>query len=268
LLSSSATGLLYLRVINQTPFNSSFDDTRSIFPFSLSPFILFLLALALFACSQEPETAAVLTEEEVAEIMKATFSETNGGVSEEMVAITEEVEQLTLTDICDSLFTDTLLYTFGPQAGREARLEADWSLEISCGGLLDLPETADVGYNSAIAYSTPRIDSDDAASFSGTLSGLKLTDPVYFWSGTYQRSGTQELRFRTQNNINTELDITLSNIEISKGVEPTILSGSGTYSAEITLNGNTSPYVGTLTFNGNGTATVVINGMAYTINLN
>lgn len=225
---------------------------------------LFLVSLPFFSSCGKVGDIAGLSDEEVAELIEAAVAQANGGLAEELESISAELEELTLDDLCENLYVDTL--TFDKQAtNRSASRETIWTFDLICGAL-DLPQSAELTYSAEGIYSTPRMDSDDEASFDGTVDGLQPTASSTIWNGAYQRLATQDLSFKNQNSISSDLVLTLVNITVVKGSQE-ISSGTATFTYDITENGTTSSFIGSLIFNGNGTATLDLNGSVYTIYL-
>lgn len=225
---------------------------------------LFLVSVTFFTSCDKLGDIAALSDEEVAELIEAAVAQANGGLAEELESISAELEELTLEDLCDNLYVDTL--AFDKQAtNRSASRETVWTFDLIC-GTLDLPQSAKLTYGAEGIYSTPRMDSDDEASFNGTVDGLQPTSSSTKWNGQYQRLATQDLTFKNQNSISSDLVLTLVNITVVKGSQE-ISSGTATFTYDVTENGTTSSFIGSLIFNGNGTATLDLNGTVYTVYL-
>lgn len=225
---------------------------------------LFLVSLSFFSSCGKVGDITGLSDEEVAELIEAAVAQANGGLAEELESISAELEELTLDDLCENLYVDTL--SFEKQAtNRTAARETIWTFDLICGAL-DLPQSADLTYWAEGSYATPRMDSDDEASFDGTVDGLQPTASSTIWNGAYQRLATQDLSFKNQNSISSDLLLTLVNITVVKGSQE-ISSGTATFTYDITENGTSSSFIGSLIFNGNGTATLDLNGSVHTIYL-
>jgi hypothetical protein len=100
------------------------------------------------------------------------------------------------------------------------------------------------------------------------VSGLLSTDTAYVISGVYKSAGSFASKVDTANHGSSNISIAITNLTLQKP-RRAIESGS----AAISITGSTPKhgafsYTGTVVFNGNGTATVTINGTAYSINLN
>lgn len=225
--------------------------------------LFFGSALAFSSCEKVGDIAS-LSEEEIAELIESGLALDNGGLAEELESIAAELEDLTLEDLCETLHVDTLDFA-KTGATREAARQTIWTFDLICGAL-DLPQTADLTYQADGTYSTPRIESEDEASFAGKVDGLQPTSSSTTWNGQYQRLASQDLDFKSQNAVETELVMTLVNITVVKGSQ-TISSGTASFTFDINENGTTTSHIGSLIFNGNGSATLDLNGNTHTIYL-
>jgi len=234
-------------------------------------FILFSILLIslnlLFSCTNEEDNAPVeseLSDEEAAEVLEASFSKTTGGLTEELESTSEELESLDLQVYCDSLFGNNLEYEYNG-ANAQASATIGWTLDLACNDF-DIPQSAIMAYGTEVSFNISRISSVGASTFSGSLTGLELASPALTWNGTYTRSAASEFRFRQQYNGNSDLDMTLTDVVFDKK-DLIIASGTGAFTLVVTINGNDQTFEGTLTFNGDQTATLVINGVEFLLDL-
>ena len=220
------------------------------------------VALWLVSCRDNAGENLNITSEEVADIVEASLVQ----VEDQLTELSVELEDLTLEELCDSVYTNQLSFSRsnGP---RQASLDLAWTFDLVCGGTFQLPQSATVDFNSAGMYSTPRLDSEDSTQFMGQVAGLQPQSGDYIWGGDYVRSGTEDLTLNGQTAaLLTDMDINLVNVTIPKqSLEVT--GGSGTFSIVVDQNGTITTYSGTITFNGGGSATLVVNGTTYNISV-
>jgi len=100
-----------------------------------------------------------------------------------------------------------------------------------------------------------------------TLAGLTQTATVYSLSGEYKSTGTFKLKSDTTQTGTVSIDLVLKNLTIAKsnlyitgGTATAIVTGTSVKNGGFTYNG-------TLTFNNSYTATLMINGNTYTIDI-
>ncbi|MEM7373744.1 MAG: hypothetical protein AAF587_34295 [Bacteroidota bacterium] len=231
---------------------------------SLSLALIGLFVLLLVTSCSRPIDLARLSEDDVAELLEATLSQANGGLTENLESLTEHIDNLTLEDLCDQEFRDSLDFARQGHAG-EAAYSASWTLDLSC-TQLNVPEMGSVSTSSQNSYETPRISSTGSSAFAGSVSGLQPLQANMIWEGSYQKSGTQVLQFEQENTISSTLDLTLVELSIGK-LDTHIHGGTGSFSMHVSKDEHTSTYAGTIVFHGDDTATIVLNGVSYPIHL-
>lgn len=122
----------------------------------------------------------------------------------------------------------------------------------------------DFGYEMRGTYDTHRLASDDKAHAVWNATNL-LAEEITV-NGTYERLGTEQWKARGTS-WQTELDITLVNVTISK-TTGLITGGTATVALKIQGEGGASAsYVATITFLGNRRAAVLLGGVQYIIDL-
>ncbi len=117
------------------------------------------------------------------------------------------------------------------------------------------------------SFSGPNLTTADTGSAIFTIAGLTFSAKSYVLNGEYKRSGSFQSKVGNKASGHSNVDIVVTNLTLTK---PTRKIASG--NATISITGSTSKngdfsYTGTLVFNGDGTATLTINGNIYAINL-
>ena len=111
------------------------------------------------------------------------------------------------------------------------------------------------------------MQSSNAGSRNLVLTGLQPQSASYTLNGAFTRTGSHTSKVRNQNTFDTNVSINITSVTVDKSTMK-ITGGTGT--ADVTCevsNGNSYSFTGSLVFNGNGTATLTINGTDYTITL-
>jgi hypothetical protein len=230
------------------------------------PVILFVSALAFFASCRKSadDIAELISESEAAEIVETAVSDRTAGTTmpiEEAAKILESqlgncnVPGDTSFQKSNSGTYATYNYTFG----------LGWL--VTCNNL-GIPQSASVDVSGNGSFSTARWSGRDSTDGILTFTGLSPQETAYLVNGSYTLVGDLTGDFR---HVDPTFDcttvITLTNLSISKSTYD-ITGGSGTVTVTATNGmGNTRTLNGTLTFNGDGTATVVVNGHSHTFPL-
>ena len=231
-----------------------------------------LLAFVAFSCNDNEdnplvESEQVITEEEAVELVESSLAEESAGLAKSSYDYTKSYEEGIAQNIqCDNTIQDDFNYTNNGTFA-EVNYNFMWEYTISCNAL-SIPQSASLNVSGSGIYTTPKITSDDSSSLSAQLSGLQPTSSNIIYNGTYERSGTQQVTTnQVSKTITTEFNAAISDLTVTKS-DYTVSSGSGTFTLSGTNDGESFSFEGSITFNGDGTATIVINGNAYTIDIN
>lgn len=239
--------------------------------FQLKTKVVTLLAVLFFAVScTKDEEATTITEADAADAIEASLTTDSNGVAKmasdaSMLASTESVYTERPNLNCGQEYTVQYnpVYT-GAYYSYDYSGSRTYAMNCATDGTPEsLTYTADVDGT----YETPRMTSDD--NWTGTIDFTQLgsSSDVAVINGSYVRNGYQESKVRQRRSFNSVITINLSDVQINKITR--VIAG-GTASVSITgagSGGNSFSYNGSITFNGNSTATLVINGNTYTINL-
>lgn len=238
---------------------------------SIMPFAAALLLAGMVSCSDDDNksTTAEISEADAVDAIDASVASSSNGMAK-MAS-----DASSLADVTD-VYTDAPTITCGQSytvnfdaADSLANYSYDYSgtrtYQLDCNG----PLPSVFHYNAALngTYDTPRMYSLDTSTTQFTITGLSVTAAAAIFNGTYVRNGYQESKVLQQRHFNSVLTYTLTNITVNKsnhhitgGTAAVTFVGAGS-------GGNSYTYSGAITFNGNSTATLVINGNTYTINL-
>ena len=117
------------------------------------------------------------------------------------------------------------------------------------------------------SFNGPNLSSTNSGSSNFSISGLLPTATGFVINGEYKRNGSFKSKIDTTNAGNSNIDIKIAALTLKKPGR-FIVSGSATISLTgIVPKKGAFSYTGTLVFNGDGTATLTINGTVYKINL-
>lgn len=230
---------------------------------------LIFLSCLVSSCNNEDDAISTntVTEEEAVEIVEASLKESTGGVSKTSTTYAEALStDITMNELCDTLYERSFPYNYNNNFV-EADYAFNWSYEITCNGL-DIPQTAMFNSNSTGAYNTQRLTSSDSTACNFMITGLQLSNSEYIFNGSFTRNGNQTFMTNRQaGNITSLMNLQITDLSVDK-TDYQITGGTAvlTISGQ-TGQGNTFSYQGTLTFNADGTATLLINGNTYTIDL-
>ncbi len=241
-------------------------------------FKLTLLPLALllcFACESEEDVSLsteTMSTEEAAEIVSSSLADNSAGLNKmvsDMARTTESSlssEMESQPNVC-GYEMDTIFSATNPSgtAGTYS-YEFTYAYEIQCRNN-GIPENLVVESNYQGSYDGPRLLTENAGVASLIISGFPLNEPAYVIEGNYDRSGSFQSRVRNMTESNSTIAFDLIRITYSKQAEE-ISEGTASLTLSGTLkNGEPYSYTGSLSFEGNGTAILTINGETYTIDI-
>ena len=230
---------------------------------------VFAIAFSLMACNKSDDDTATLSDEEVAAVLEGALMSSSGGITDEIADATQVAirytEKTILGGDCGETFDSTVLRSVN-NASITASYTTTWQWIINCNNLM-VPISIDYDRTANGAYETARMISDDNSLSNWGIDNL-LTGNAWTLSGSYVRSGNQTSKVRNRSSFVSELTISVNELAVSKS-SLDIVSGAATFTLTGSVNGGSGfSYSGSIVFNGNGTATVTINGQAYVIDYN
>lgn len=221
--------------------------------------------ITLSACRKDAEEiVALLTESEAAEIIETAISERTGGITAPTIDMAQLLELY--LENCGTPGDTTLVKS---KNGGVSTFNYTWNMGwlVNCNAL-GVPLDANTTISGNGYYTSLHWNGNAATNGSLAFTNLNPAESNYIANGSYTLQGdiTGSLR-KTTPTFNCKTEITLKDLNIRKS-DYMVTGGSGT--AVVTGNdgkGNTQTLNGTLTFNGDGTVTVVVNGHTHSFQL-
>jgi hypothetical protein len=222
--------------------------------------VLASFMLMMASCKKNTETAAVMTDEEAAEVIALSVS----GNTEALADQTAEIADAANAHGAACAYSNQAAVTKANTAGLYTwNYVFNWKWTVVC--TAGIPNTMNVNYKMKGSYDAPRMASNDSAVAAITVGNL-LSGTQFNYNGTYTREGSQVSKIRNQNSFSSKVVLSLANVKVNK---VTGQIDSGMAAATITgttTAGNSFSYGGTVTFNGSRTATITLNnGSVYNI---
>ena len=232
--------------------------------------VLTVLLFGLAACTKSglttPNTTPNVSSADAADMVSGSLATNADGMAS--VSNDASIQSQAYVDAkfaCGSVHTDTISRSSANGAAITYSYGLGYTYTLNCNGLIPDNVTGKLNYSGN--YSGPNVSSSNTGTSIFTLAGLAPTAVSYVFNGSYLRSGSFASKVDTTNHGNSNLDIEVKNLTITKPAR-TIASGTATFMLSGTvLKKGTFNYAGALTFNGDGTATLIVNGTSYSINL-
>lgn len=223
----------------------------------------FATALAFFSsCRKSAEDIAeIISESEAAEIIETAISDRTAGLAMPTIDMAQILD--TYLENC-GVPGDTSLQKSNATAFATYNYTFGLEWLVNCNGL-GVPQDASVEVTGDGTFSTTNWAGSDQTNGTLTFTGLSPQEPNYVVNGSYTLAGdlTGDLR-RVDPTFDCTTTVNLTNVTLSKSTYK-ITGGGGTVQVNATNGqGKTRTLDGTLTFNGDGTVTVVVNGHSHT----
>lgn len=220
--------------------------------------VLCLVFVSAFSSCKKEET---ISEEEASEIAEQSVSTKSGGIS---LQIEDAAELMApVISLCGESFDTVITHTNLPGAAISYSINHTWSYDLVCSGIQ--PSLFNFTVDGSMSYDAPRMSSDDNMNLDFVVTGLQNASSSYLFNGTYTRNGSQQSKIRNKNAFSTTLVFTLNNVAVDKSTLK-ITGGSASVSIDAAVTGGAqTSFDGNLTFLGNSTATLTLNGNVYSI---
>jgi len=213
-----------------------------------------------------PQPSTEVTESDAAQATADIVMPSSGGMIDQVNNTMVIAVNYSGSNYCGTQKDSTIVHasTAGAQIAYDYSLK--WSWKMTCGAL-NTPQKFDLNFTGTSNYNGMYFTSADNATGSLSLTGLETTANNYTYNQTYTRTGSRT--FKNNNTSKTftgTIVITANNIVINKSTRK-ISSGSGTVTITgVAPSGSSFGYNGTITFNGDNTASLILNsGVSYKI---
>ncbi|MGB5819929.1 MAG: hypothetical protein WBG90_10640 [Saonia sp.] len=236
-----------------------------------APIFLGLLLTVFISCDREDNNfgdAAQVTEEEALEMVQTSLISDAYGMdiqAEDATSLDDDTTSKSAYE-CGVLNSKSMVRNSLPNATITFTHSIDYLFSLVCDN--GEPKAFAIEFEGNGTYNSPRLESDDTINYEAVLGNIAEPGTPYVYNGSFTREGTQTTRIagRTKN-FDSTLSIESNTVTIDK-VSRKILGGSATFSLTGTLStGEPFSYTGSVTFKGNGAATVVINGNTYEVQI-
>lgn len=225
-----------------------------------------ILGLLAVACNDDDNTAE-LSSEEQAEMVASSLGESGlSGSAEQSAEYADEATDASgKMAECGYSATETADINLGTSFITFS-LSYSYDVAVNCDDNSE-PESFTSEFEYEGTFDAPRFASQHSGSGFLTITSLEEENDNYEINGSYKRSGDFQSKIRNQASGDHTLEITADAVTVNK-VDKEITGGTASVSASGEIEGKGSySFDAEVTFNGDGTATIVVSGTTYKVDL-
>lgn len=245
----------------------------------ISYLLLAVLLFLAYSCKDDEADANAISTSEAAELTAAAIASNSGGASgfvqTSATASATDTDNDLRSASYQKILADSTFSTSGTINSLDSAVIGTWNywwkykheLFVADDLLLSIIKS-DFEYNGAVDLPKYSSSHNGLGHFEYTdlLTNSLVLDTIWTLNGTFTRNGEHTFK-TTAKKINSTTDIRFQDCEVSTEGSRNIVSGLAIVTIKGTTSDNTAfEYNGTVTFLGNNTATINIDGDVYTVN--
>ena len=230
-----------------------------------------MLLLSAIACKKNSSTSPVIngnvSNAEAASMVAGSVSlNSNGVASLAGDATIDAIAIGSLPNACGTIKSDSISRQSSAGSAVTYSYKLKYSYTVDCNSSSQ-PDSLSGALTYSGSFNGPNLSSSNSGSSIFTVNGLLPTATDFVINGEFKRAGSFSSKVDTTHHGNSNVAIVINSLTILKHSR-TIVSGNAAISVtgDVPNKGSFS-YTGTLVFNGNGTATLTLNGTVYVIKL-
>lgn len=229
-----------------------------------------MLLLGAVACKKNSSLPSVnnnVSNAEAASIVAGSVSVNSNGVASLAGDATLDAINIGNTpNACGTIKSDSISRQSSAGASVTYSYNLKYKFTVDCNSNSQ-PDSLSSTLTYSGSFSGPKLSSNNSGSSVFIVNGLLPTATDFVINGEFKRTGSFSSKVDTTNHGNSNIDIVINSLTVLKHSH-TITSGNTAISVtgDVPKKGSFS-YTGTLVFNGNGTATLTLNGTVYVIKL-
>lgn len=230
----------------------------------------FFILAALGGCRKDQqETETPVTTDDAADVVTYALQSSSGGYASQTTkaaayATSEGLRTTSQTLQCGIPYDTAVSFTYN-SSNVTAGYSLQWHLLLSCDSM-NLPQSLSFTSPYNGNYDGPLMQSNNSGNLNWTITGLAAGNSVpYTFNGSFTRTGSHTSKVRNRLTFTSNLQMTMSSLTIDKTSQQ-ITGGNGTMSLSCqSSSGQSYTFNGIIVFSSNGSATLTINGINYTI---
>ena len=231
---------------------------------------ILLMSLAL-SCKKEDTTPdepfeITITEEDAADLVASAIGTGTYGLTSSTTAAAQKTTFAYNQSVPCLYSLDTTLSKSNPVGSAITySYNLNYNYQMYCTN--GIPTSLICNLSSSGNLDQLRMSASSTVTGALTFTGFAPSDTLYSVNGDYSRNGSATSKIRAKNSFTYTLSLDLTNVSVSK-TNYSLVSGSSTVTFSATSStGKVFNFSGTLTYVNATTATLVINGQTFTINI-
>lgn len=234
--------------------------------------LVLVSALFMMVACDDSDTTQAVSKDEAADMAAYSLAEESSGMSVVITTSTtgagDAVDGSDDGKIASCGYTSSVDINATNPSGTLITYDYDYSYyyQLTCNDS-DVPTSLVSSITFDGEFDAPRLASAHSGSSYLTITALDDEATSYIVNGSYERDGTFESKIRNKNTSSSSVEIMIEDVVVNKTTKE-IEGGTGTVViyGEVTGKGSFS-YRGSISFNGDGTITIVISGEKYVVDL-
>lgn len=222
-----------------------------------------MLVITMVSCSDD-ETTASLSSEEEAEMVAAAVGESGFTTSAEQSAVYANESFEAETNACGYSTTESLSITNPAGTVITYSYSCEYEAVLVCTDVI--PQSLTVLFTYSGAFDAPRLTSDHSGDGALSVTALDETEDMFEVNGSYSRTGSFASKVQNKNTGNSVVVLVAEDVMVNKASYE-IESGSASATITGEVGGQGFTFTAAITFLGDGTATIVIDGTTYVTDL-
>jgi hypothetical protein len=228
---------------------------------------LLVLLLALGACKKSNDTSVDVTATEAADMVATSLAANSSGLTTLTADVSVNAQAVFDLNIgCGATKSYTVTHASATGAAITYSNAFSYNYTLNCNAN-NLPDNVTGTSSDNGKFDGPRASASNSGTSTFKVAGLTPTATVYAINGEYHRTATYTSKVESKNTSTIKVVVGVNNLLINKATK-VITSGTATVIVTGTTSKNaTINFTGTLTFTGDGKATVALNGTVYIVDL-
>lgn len=236
-------------------------------------FLLAILVCLAGACNDDDDTdsSVAMSSEEAADVVATSLASNSSGLTAAVDVSADAADAAVAassggrTAACGYTDQQSITATSATGAVITYSYDYEYSYILTCGG--ETPQSLSVTATYDGEFDAPRIASQHSGTVDLFVTALDESETTYMINGDYSRAGAFQSKIRNKNSSTTTVDFTIDDLEVDKTTQK-ILSGTASVTITGSVTGKGSfTYTASVVFEGDGSATVTINGSIYAVDL-